>query len=276
MPVVSKARLLLASMVLLISGAQAANWISIDFPSASHTEVHGINIQGDMVGLYEQGGVQHAFLLQNSVYSTIDPPNSVAAGATGINDSGQVTGWYQTSDTRLHSFLFDGSNYTKLNVPGATNTVAQGINTIGEIVGYYESGGTKGFKWSNGNFATIDDPKGVFTEARGIDNLHHNVGIYVDTDGKTHNFIENGEGVYRTLHFAGESYGINDHKLIVGTGVGSDGLAYGFRFNVNSELRIKLRFAGADETGCFGINNQGQIVGYYRIKHVIHGFVRNP
>jgi probable HAF family extracellular repeat protein len=64
----------------------------------------------------------------------------------GINDSGQIVGWYPDGAGREHGFLFDHGSYTTLDVPGSSATYAQGINASGQIVGYYvDATGTHGF-----------------------------------------------------------------------------------------------------------------------------------
>jgi probable HAF family extracellular repeat protein len=73
-------------------------------PSASHTEVLGINDNGVIVGTYfgiDQ--TQHGFIYQNGVFTTFDDPLAselpgFGTFVNGINDAGQITGGY-TDDT---------------------------------------------------------------------------------------------------------------------------------------------------------------------------------
>lgn len=263
-------------LALFTSLAQSATWAHFDAPGARRTFAAGINNGGDVVGTYVSEDGMHAYRYRLGVFTTIDPPNAISAHAVGINDSGQISGWFQTSDQHTHGFRFDASGYTILDMPGASDTVAQGINNAGEIVGFYESGGTKGFKWTNGTFATVDASGAIGTEMRGVDNLHHYVGVYQDFNLKDHSFIQNGEGVFRDLPIKEKAYGINDQKVVVGSG-SSHGLSYGFRYNVKTKKLVKMHFPGATETNCFGINNEGQITGNYSLGNgKVHGFVRTP
>jgi hypothetical protein len=52
---------------------------NIDFPGATATFPFGINPQGDIVGNYTAGHVNHGFLLHEGAFTTIDFPR---AGAT--------------------------------------------------------------------------------------------------------------------------------------------------------------------------------------------------
>jgi probable HAF family extracellular repeat protein len=100
----------------------------------------------------------------NITYTTLDDP--LANGLTfaqGINNAGQVVGWYQDSGGNDHSFLYTNGSYITFDDPLATTgTFAQGINANGKIVGYYQnSGGTHGFLYTGGSFTPLDDPLAI-------------------------------------------------------------------------------------------------------------------
>src|SRR5262249_10113728 len=72
------------------------------------------------------------------MYTTLDVPGSTGTGASGINTSGQVVGWYNDAGGIEHGFLLDvDGNYTTLDAPGAIQTEARGINDAGQVVGLY-------------------------------------------------------------------------------------------------------------------------------------------
>src|SRR5262249_55442254 len=83
----------------------------------------------------------HGFLLSGGTYFTLDDP--LASGDTealGINDAGQIVGFFRDGSGVGHGFLLSGSTYTTLDDPLATNgTFAQGINHAGQIVGTYRN-----------------------------------------------------------------------------------------------------------------------------------------
>ena len=54
----------------------------------------GINDSGQIVGGYQDATEDHAFLLDQGIYTTINPPGSQFTIATGINASGQIVGGY--------------------------------------------------------------------------------------------------------------------------------------------------------------------------------------
>ena len=63
------------------------------------------------------------------VFTTIDVPGSSQTEASGINNSSQIVGDYNSNvDGGTHGFLLSGGGYTTIDVPGSTETRATGIN----------------------------------------------------------------------------------------------------------------------------------------------------
>ncbi len=92
-------------------------------------------------------------------YFNVDYPLAIGdTFAQGINDTGQIVGWYGGG-----GFLYSGGTYTTLNDPSVTgtHTFAYGINDASQIVGYYgggDNGGYHGFLYSGGVYTNIDNP----------------------------------------------------------------------------------------------------------------------
>ena len=88
----------------------------------------------------------------------IDVPGSTATGATGINNSGQIEGWYSNGGA-TQGFLTDATSYGTFTYPGAILTMPLGISNTGQIVGYYsDSTGTYGFLKDGATFTQIALP----------------------------------------------------------------------------------------------------------------------
>ncbi|MEQ1620316.1 MAG: hypothetical protein ABL919_02840, partial [Methylococcales bacterium] len=81
-------------------------------------------------------------------WTTITHPNADAffgTQVTGINNTGEIVGYYQGIDGGQHGFIYDGINKTFLNslldAPnGLGYTQINGINNLGQIVGSYNGG----------------------------------------------------------------------------------------------------------------------------------------
>jgi probable HAF family extracellular repeat protein len=180
--------------------------------------------------------------------------------ARGINDSGDIVGWYELSG----SYLYSGGSYTPINVPGFS-TLACGINNARQIVGY--SGGADGFLLSGGSYTRIDVPGSLLTFAYGINNAGQIVGTFKgpNSDVPDMGFLLDG-GNFSTILRPGASYtrvvAINDPGQILGD-----------NFLLSQDKYTTIRYPGAVDSYAEGINNAGQIVGGYDDRTGAHGFI---
>ena len=96
--------------------------------------------------------------------------------ASGINNSGQIVGTYNTG-SGLFGFLYSNGTYTTLNNSGGTSpaTEAFGIDDAGLIVGMFRNAaGTAdyGFLYNNGSYTTLSAPAApINTWATDINNF---------------------------------------------------------------------------------------------------------
>ena len=133
----------------LLSGG---TYTTIDCPSpyTAGSGAFGINNLGQIVGgCSAPGGINGfygtspGFFLSGGVMTLLPDPGSYGGAsvqAWGINDSGQIVGWY--ADPCLcagHGFLYVGGTYTTLDIPGFIDTQAYGINSFGQIVGFTQA-----------------------------------------------------------------------------------------------------------------------------------------
>jgi len=82
---------------------------SIDVPGAEHTRAFGVNVQGDIVGGWNNSGCDDcfdgAFLLTSRGFEELEFPGALGTVAHGINALGQVVGAYAAEDGTVHGFL---------------------------------------------------------------------------------------------------------------------------------------------------------------------------
>ena len=182
------------------------NYSTLTHPGSEHTIPLSINDAGLIVGMYwsDPASGFGGFLYNGTTYTDIVDPSAwpSSTAATGINNAGQIVGYYYGKgfDPGTHGFLYSGGTYTELNDPLAVKgTFAQGINALGQIVGYYVdvNGNAHGFLYSNGQYTTLDDPspnnRGTF--AQGINTWGDIVGYYIDSNQGYHGFLLS-NGVY--------------------------------------------------------------------------------
>lgn len=116
--------------------------------------------------------------------------------AAGINNAGDITGFYNKTPTVVDAFLkTHNGHFSTIAFPGASMTEAFGVNDFGEVVGQYTVGtgdaaATHGFTWLAGKFVTVDMAGGATaTTINGINDERDLVGFFTDAKGNTDGFF---------------------------------------------------------------------------------------
>jgi hypothetical protein len=185
---------------------QNGKYHTADFPTGDPAsppvdQLLGVNDHDVAVGFYTDGqGNNHGYEynIKTHRYSTVTDPSlpSASLTAAGINNDGNVTGFYTNAAGTTDGFLKVGHTFIDLAVPGASSTMALGVNDHDEVVGTYTAGSGSsavmhGFTWKPGHgFTTVDDPHGIGTTTiNGVNNSGDLVGFYVDSAGNTDGFL---------------------------------------------------------------------------------------
>ena len=153
----------------------------------------GINNSGFIVGFFVRPAFGFYGFLLTTFFDTFQIPPGPVTQARGINDRGQIVGWYQDANQKSHGFLRSEDTFTTLDVPGSSSTSAYGINNHGQIVGDYTVSGdpnaAHGFLLQENAFTMIDVPDSSGTVVNGINNSSQIVGEYKDADQRWHCFF---------------------------------------------------------------------------------------
>lgn len=238
-----------------VSPYAQANFTNENFPGSFSTEVTGINSlsSATTVGFYTttSGGAGIGFVDQGGTFTSVSDP--LATGGTfvlGVNNSKVIAGYYVNASGNDQGFTYNAValTFAGVNLPSsfhAVQTVVTGINNGGLIVGYYtdNTGATHGFIDDAGAFTGYDDPSGTQTEFLGVNNLGQVVGSYVDASGETHGLLfDPGTDTFQTI---------------------------------DDPLASASAAFGIDGTTVNGINDSGQLVGFYSDGTNVSGFVTN-
>ena len=219
--------------------AAAADVTIINVPFALETQAYGLNNRGDIAGFYKDtAGKQHGFLMRKGVLSyPIDAPVAGTTGTQiwGINEAGDMVGSYTAptgTPAKLveHGFVLRKGQFTSFDVPDSTFTGGFAINTEGDVTGHYgtpPSGKMRGYLLRNGVFTTFG------AEDWGMPNTM--------TCG----------------------FGTNAAQGIVGHFQDGSGV-HGFLLTGSVFTPIDHPEAGAKNTNTYGINPQGEVVGFYK------------
>jgi len=221
--------------------------IDVPLSGALLTQALGINDRGDIVGTYTSSDtLRHGFLLSHTGdFSSFDPLNSGDTVARGIDDSGEITGFFNFF---LHGYLLsrDGTA-TELDVPfaGVTDTQAYSVNNRGDVAGSFDDAvGGHGFVLSkDGDYGSPIDFPGTqgSTQLFGNNSRGDLVGCY-----------GNATGVHAWLRSGNDDFASFD--------------------NPDAQPKdVKPKY-----TVAYGINSEGNIVGEYYspVDKRFHGFLR--
>lgn len=157
----------------------------------------GVNDSDIAVGFYVDGaGNSHGYLynIRTHKFTTLPVTGSaVSVTATGINNKGDICGFFNASTGPVKSFLVTHSGHVFiLSRAGADMTQAFGVNDSDEVVGATTVGAnTFGFTWTpGGGFKTVNDPKGVgSTIINGVNDAGQLVGFYNSANGNTNGML---------------------------------------------------------------------------------------
>jgi hypothetical protein len=92
--------------------------------------------------------------LAQGTYTQIDPPGSLLTHATGINNVGDIVGFYYDV-VGAHGFVLNGDVYTTVNLKGQATSFG-GVNDLRQVVGVSKTGFV--YDLNTQEFKTIIDP----------------------------------------------------------------------------------------------------------------------
>jgi hypothetical protein len=288
---ISVRTLLAASALPILCGlaraGDLADITTIAVPGAQSgtTTPYAINNSGEIAGEYLDPAVGYrVFSLSAGAYSTIDPgPANAVNGSTfvSLNNSGQIVGFANTATPPSFGYYYIASGGSFSAFPPATTALPSGVagysgyNDNGAVAGYTANAG---FISQGGVVTTISPPSATSAYVNAINNSGDAVGqfdpaIPVNPLVNQEAFLYQ-NGVYTTLlppnaQFV-EATGVNDSGEAVGyfdetpiAGPGGIEVTPILGFTYADGVYREYSVPGEIETELFGINNTGEVVGYY-------------
>ncbi len=162
----------------------------------------------------------------------------------GINNRGQIGGYFGSGAAGhpnkgyVLNLAPVGSTFQNLNFPFIKQTQVIGINDVGVTVGF----------WSTQNKRNMSD---------------NNFGFYT-LNGQFHNVVFPTRNMSKPP--VTQLLGVNDHDIAVGFFNGAKGQSHAFEFSIRGHWFRRLHIPGAMSSTASGINNRGEIVGFFTTK----------
>lgn len=263
----------LLTLSIFLAPVHAVQYVLTDLGSlgGSINRASDINAQGQVAGYCEVNRYSwHAFLYENGHMQDLSAGDMVFSQAYGINNSGHIVGRWEG-----HAFLYSNGVMQNLLGTGYVSSVARDINDSGQVVGGYTVAGelSHAFLYSDGIMHDLGTFTGMSAVAHAVNNSGQVVGscnlvspyTIVFPEPYARAFIYE-QGAMRDLGTLGGAYAaahdINDAGQIVGqsTVSGDDWTSRAFVYE--NGVMIDLGTLGGN-SGAWGINNLGQIVGSF-------------
>jgi len=289
---------------------------NFDFPLADFTDAYKLSNSGNLVGQYATNFPNHGFVLSGVMsltgppspcqFLSFDYPDSQNSALRGINNTGQVSGFFRLRDASgRHGFLATpsanalgnqnnqcrettslearhGVRFESFDFPGSTNTQATAITPSGEIVGRYNStdGKQHGFVLRDGAFTSVDVPGATFsTDAAWVNASGAIVGSYGDSFGG-HGYVLSG-GNFTKFDFPSANpvctagFGISNAGDVVGVEFVCNDFFHGHGYLLSGGQFTLIDFPGAVGTFPTMVIDATRMVGaYLGSDGVLHGFLR--
>jgi hypothetical protein len=227
------------------------NFHSENFPRSAQTQVTGLNNSQATVGfLADAAGDNFGFYTVHGQFHMADYPTRNLAKPSmdqllGINDAGTAVGFYADHKKVNHGYEYDVNThrYSQVQVPGDSNVTAAAINDLGDIAGFAANtaGNTEGFlRLPSGRVVHLNAPGASMTQAFGVNNGDEVAGTYT-------------------------------------VGTNQNAMTFGFVWTPGFGFRTINDPNGIGSTTINGINDRGQVVGFYAdSKGNTDGFVGRP
>jgi hypothetical protein len=167
--------------------AQSLKWMALpDIQGYPYNEGYGINDDGVAVGnAFTSSGSSVAWIWDpvTASYSFFAVPGAAlySTSPSGLNDKGQIAGYFADANGVYHGFLKEYGTYTTIDFPGAPYTFLDGLNNSGVVQGqiYDAASAAEGFvATSGGLFAIVIYPGEQNTVLVGINDRGDVCGSY--------------------------------------------------------------------------------------------------
>jgi hypothetical protein len=182
----------------VIYSAQDRKWTALpDVAGYPYNEGYGINDDGVAVGnAFTSSGSSVAWIWDPTAHSysffTVPGAAEYTTSPSGLNDKGQIAGYFADASGVYHGFLKEYGTYTIIDAPGAPYTFIDGINNNGAIQGqiYDAAFYAEGFvATSGGLFTIVNYPSAANAALVGINDRGDVSGSYWETFGLNTAFI---------------------------------------------------------------------------------------
>jgi len=216
-------------------------------------------------------------------------PGALQTACEGINDSGEITGWYEDASQQFHGFTDIGGTFQANDF-----IFTGGVSNKGSYVGYYVGpSSTTGCNGATGttcfsylatpqttlSLTTVQAANAMNTSIYGVNNSNVLVGWYTDATNTTHGVMLSGNTTTNiddpnAANGSTIGVGVNTSGQVVGSYIDAGNQSHGFLYTSGNFTDIGP--PAAVSSYAYNITDTGTITGtYYDASNTQHGFVYN-
>jgi probable HAF family extracellular repeat protein len=270
-----KAILIVVTYVLACAAFSAEalgyTYTEIIVPGLTGATAAAINNRGDIVGYGAASSGTVGFLESKGAFTLLSFPGSASTVANGINDAGDIVGGYTDTAAGRHGFLYSEGAWTTIDAPAPelpNTTTLRAINNLGQIAGATQSGDPShglrsgnAFIYHAGTFSIIQAGVLDGISLTGLNDSGEYVGSYggIELPG----WPIFGHGIKSSLNSSlinGYFTGINDGGQVIFI---RSSASYLQASSAQTTTGNPIVFPGAPNTTALGINNTGNVVGFW-------------
>jgi hypothetical protein len=202
------------------------------------------------------------FVVAQGIYTQVDYPGALNTSCFGINEAGDLTGYYEDASSEVHGFLFSAGNYFSITYPQALSTYVYRSNDMGQLVGVADNVGFL-YDVTAQIFTEIAYPGSIHTVPTPINNAGTIAGWFSPIGGSPQGFEVVGAS-YRHLP-ALSSKGVYVWGITAaGELVGSANRGKLFNFDYSRGGYKQIVIPNAPNSQVYGIDKTGSaLVGIY-------------
>lgn len=264
------------SLIMTNDPAQVPSYRLVDLnpPGGNGGQAYGINDNGDVVlSVYSGDGYMHSYRYTQGEFFDIGtnatPVIDLPIYATGINDTGEISGYVQNTISIDESYEWTSGNLNRLGFLGDPQQYriysrARAINNQGWVVGLSVNSNNvdHAFLWKDGVMKDLGSSTYTNGEALAVNDNGQIVG-WLYNIAQAEAFLYDDENGMQPLGFFGglasRATDINNRGQIVGSMYPGGDYQYGFLRSGGQVIQLGL--LDGNYTRPNSINDQGQIVG---------------
>src|SRR5438132_5820512 len=91
--------------------------------------------------MWEDSSINQSGFIYNGQFQNVSYPGSTGTILTGVNDAGEISGYYlgPGPDRIPYGFVYSNVTFHPLNIPKTASNIVFGVIALGDVYGVYQA-----------------------------------------------------------------------------------------------------------------------------------------